>query len=116
MYLKQRIDGRKIESYESNRTILRLHKQGDSIKSIARNLWISKNTVKAYISKLAAGEIPLAELLGMEDPLLMGKFHVGSPAFKDPRFEYLRNHLTYCAKELESVGMTRRLLYEEYDL
>lgn len=95
--------------------LLRLHKQGDSIKSIARNLGISKNTVKAYISKLAAGEIPVAELLEMEDPLLMGKFHVGSPAYKDPRFEYLRNNLTYYTKELESVGMTRLLLYEEYE-
>ena len=34
------------------------HKQGDSIKSIASNLGISKNTVKACISKLTAGEIP----------------------------------------------------------
>lgn len=94
--------------------LLRLHKQGDSIKSIARNLGISKNTVKVYISKLEAGEIPITELLEMEDPLLMGKFHVGSPAYKDPRFEYLRANLSYYAKELESVGMTRLLLYEEY--
>ncbi|WP_443944297.1 hypothetical protein ACJVDH_15415 [Pedobacter sp. AW1-32] len=50
----------------------------------------------------------------MEDPLLMGKFHIGSPAYKDPRFEYLRANLSYYAKELESVGMTRLLLYEEY--
>lgn len=95
--------------------LLRLHQQGDSIKSIARNLGISKNTVKAYISKLAAGEIPVAELLEMEDPLLMGKFHIGSPAYKDPRFEYLRNNLDHYAKELQSVGMTRVLLYEEYE-
>jgi len=92
--------------------LLRLHKQGDSIKSIVRSLGISKNTVKAYISKQAAGEIPVSELLEMEDPLLMGKFHVGSPAYKDPRFEYLSNNLTYYAKELESVGITRLLLYE----
>ncbi|MRX78997.1 helix-turn-helix domain-containing protein, partial [Pedobacter petrophilus] len=78
--------------------LLRLHKQGDSIKSIARNLGISKNTVKVYISKLEAGEIPISELLQMEDPLLMGKFHIGSPAYKDPRFEYLRSNLTYYAK------------------
>ncbi|PIG97905.1 hypothetical protein CS542_06615 [Pedobacter sp. IW39] len=39
---------------------LRLHQQGDSIKSIARILGISKNTVKSYLIKLAAGK--LAEL------------------------------------------------------
>lgn len=54
--------------------LLRLHKQGDSIKSIARNLGISKNTVKAYISKLETGEIPICELLELEGPVLMGKF------------------------------------------
>lgn len=95
--------------------LLRLYKQGDSIKSIARNLGISKNTVKSYISKLEAGTLPVSELLEMEDPLLEGKFHVGSPAYKDPRFEYLRQNLAYYAKELESVGMTRLLLFQEYE-
>jgi DNA-binding NarL/FixJ family response regulator len=43
--------------------LLRLHRQGDSIKSSARTLGISKNTVKSYLIKLATGNLPVAELL-----------------------------------------------------
>ena len=64
--------------------LLRLHKQGQSIKSIARNLAISKNRVKSYLIKLATGKLPLSELLNLEDPVLESKFHAGNPAYKDP--------------------------------
>jgi predicted ArsR family transcriptional regulator len=67
--------------------LLLLHKEGHSIKSIARNLGISKNTVKAYLQKLSNGQLPVIELLALEDPVLEGKFHSGNPAYKDPRFD-----------------------------
>jgi hypothetical protein len=55
--------------------LLRLHQQGDSIKSIARSLGISKNTVKSYLIKLGTGKLPVSELLEMDDPVLEGNFH-----------------------------------------
>lgn len=94
--------------------LLRLHKQGHSIKSIARNLGISKNTVKSYLIKLATGKLPLTELLDLEDPVLESKFHAGNPAYKDSRFEHLSNNLEYFSKELKRVGVTKKLLWEEY--
>jgi len=94
--------------------LLRLHKQGDSIKSIARTLGISKNTVKSYLIKLAAGKLPVAELLELDDPVLEGKFHAGNPAYKDPRFEQLSGNLDYLSAELKKVGVTKKLLWEEY--
>ena len=73
--------------------LLQLHQQGKGIKFIARSLAISKNTVKAYLAKTAAlGEsIPL--LLTLDDPVLEARYHAGNPAYKDERFEYLRDHL-----------------------
>lgn len=104
----------KAKAMSQIKQLLRLHKQGDSLKSIARNLGISKNTVKSYLTKLAIGTLPLAELLELDDPVLESKFHAGNPAYKDPRFEYLSTKLDYFTAELKRVGVTKKLLWEEY--
>ena len=85
----------KAKAMSQIKQLLRLHKQGESIKSIGRSLNISKNTVKSYLAKLAAGTLPLAELLELDDPVLENKFHAGNPAYKDPRFEHLSGKLEY---------------------
>jgi len=104
----------KAKAMSQIKQLLRLHKQGDSIKSIARTLGISKNTVKSYLIKLATGKLPVAELLALEEPVLESKFHAGNPAYKDPRFEHLSDNLESYRKQLSLVGVTRKLLWEEY--
>lgn len=94
--------------------LLLLHKEGKPIKSIARTLGISKNTVKSYLQKLSNDQLPVGELLRLEDPILEGKFHPGNPAYKDPRFEHLSANLNYFIAELKRVGVTKKLLWEEY--
>lgn len=94
--------------------LLRLHKQGESIKSIARNLGISKNTVKSYLAKLSSGKLSIAELLSLDDPILESTFHSGNPAYKDSRFDHLSDNLDYFGKELKRVGVSKKLLWEEY--
>ena len=94
--------------------ILRMHKQGKGIKTIARTLSISKNTVKGYIKKARAGNLSIEALLAMEDPVLEGKIWPGNPAYKDERYEHLKTQLEYYSKELIKVGITRQLLWEEY--
>src|SRR5690606_32449623 len=94
--------------------LLRLHKQQTGIKTIARQLGISKNTVKTYLHKLAESRQSLDELLGLEDPVLEARFHSGNPAYKDPRHGYMASRLEYYEKELKKVGVTRKLLWEEY--
>jgi hypothetical protein len=94
--------------------ILRMHKQGKGIKTIARTLSISKNTVKGYIKKARAGNLSIEALLAMEDPVLEGKIWPGNPAYKDERYEHLKTQLEYYSKELKKVGVTRQLLWEEY--
>lgn len=94
--------------------IFLMHIQGAGNKSIAKALSISKNTVKAYIRKAKALDIPMEAFLAMEDPVLEQKLWPGNPAYKDGRYEHLKKHLNYYSKELQKVGVTRQLLWEEY--
>jgi transposase len=94
--------------------LLQLHEQGKNKKFIARSLGISKNTVKAYLAKLASSSLDIQSLLTLDDPILEGKFHAGNPAYKDERFDHFKANLDYFTKELARVGVTKQLLWEEY--
>ena len=58
--------------------LLQLYKQGESKKSMARILGISRNTVKTYLSKLSSLEADIDELLALDDPVLEKQFHIGN--------------------------------------
>ncbi len=94
--------------------ILRMHNLGKGYKSIARSLSISKNTVKSYISRVLISGIPISELLLLEDPELEKSLLSGNPAYKDARYEPIKERLVYYNKELTRVGVTRITLWEEY--
>ncbi len=94
--------------------ILRMHNLGKGYKSIARSLSISKNTVKSYISRVLISGIPISELLLLEDPELEKSLLSGNPAYKDARYEPIKEKLVYYNKELTRVGVTRITLWEEY--
>lgn len=94
--------------------LLQLYKQGESKKSMARILGISRNTVKTYLSKLSSLEADIDELLALDDPVLEKQFHIGNSAYKDMRYEHLKSRLDYYTNELKQVGVTRQLLWEEY--
>ena len=94
--------------------LLKLHCSGKGIKTIARTLQISKNTVKSYLRRIKDSGVALPSLLALEDPELEAALLSGHPAYKDPRYEPLKNKLAYYNKELEQVGVTRLLLWEEY--
>jgi len=94
--------------------LLRLHKQGNSIKAIARTLEVSKNTVKVYLEKVKQSSLSIDALLDIDDFELEKKFHSGNPAYKDLRYEQLKNNLNYYVSELGKKGVTRQLLWEEY--
>ena len=94
--------------------LLRLHQQGSPKKTIARDLGISKNTVKAYLDKLSRLKTDVDSLLLLDDPVLEARFHPGNPAYKDERFEHFKGKLNYFTSELKRTGVTRKLLWEEY--
>jgi transposase len=94
--------------------LLQLHHQGKAKKYIARSLGISKNTVKAYLEKASLDKMDILSLLKLEDPVLEGRFHPGNPSYKDARYEQFKGHIDYFIKELDRVGVTKQLLWEEY--
>ena len=96
--------------------LLQLHETGKGIKSIARSLGISKNTVKTYLAKIALSPLDVRALLSMDDPIADAMFHAGNPAYKDDRYEHFKSRLDYFFKELGRVGVTKQLLWEEYRL
>lgn len=96
--------------------ILQMHKQDFGNKTIARNLGISKNTVKSYLDKYRSSKLSLETLLKMEDHNLEKVFHPGNPAYKDTRFDDLKTNLDYYGQELKRIGVTKKLLWEEYRL
>ena len=104
----------KPKSMSQIKQLIQLHQQGKSIKSIARNLSISKNTVKSYLEKVASSKIDVQALLKLEDPILEGEFNAGNPAYKDERYDHFISKLDYFAKELHRKGVTKKLLWEEY--
>lgn len=100
-----------------------LNRQGKGAKTIARILDISKNTVKTYLFKLdklltgkRAEKITIETLLNLDEPELYALFHPGNPSYKDSRYDYFKANLEYYQKELEKIGVTRMLLWEEYRL
>lgn len=104
----------KIKSMSTIKQLLQLHLQGKKIKPIASILKMSKNTVKTYLKKAKSDSLSINSLLALDDTTLEARFHAGSPAYKDDRFDKLKTQLDYYVKELSLVGVTRQLLWEEY--
>ena len=104
----------KPKSMSQIKQLLLLHQQGKGRKFIAKSLGISKNTVKVYLDKLSMLKTDIHELLALEDPLLESKFHPGNPAYKDERYDLFKPQVDYFTKELKRVGVTKKLLWEEY--
>lgn len=110
----------KIKSMSQIKQLLILHQQGKGIKTIARTLSMSKNTVRAYLQKLEAMSscskhvTTIGELLKLENPELEAKFHAGSPAYKEDRYEHFKSQIGYFIKELNRTGVSRQLLWQEY--
>jgi hypothetical protein len=77
-----------------------MHLQGKGIKTIAKALFISKNTVKNYLSKVLNTKVSIEALLALEDPVLETTLLSGNPSYKDERYEQLKDKLDYYTKEL----------------
>lgn len=89
---------------EQYNLILKLHASGYSIKGIARQLGLSRNTVRKYLDRQAqAGETP-APTPGASLP------SAGLPA----RVQALHDHFKYAELEIKKTGVTRHLLWLEY--
>lgn len=104
----------KITLMSTVKQVLLKHQKGDSIRSIARHLSISRNTVKSYLVKVETLGESIDTLLSLDDVQLESRFHAGNPSYSDLRHDTLMKYMSYFCKELTIKGVTRHLLWEEY--
>lgn len=78
-----------------------LNRHGKGVKTIARILDISKNTVKTYLFKLdklltgkRAQKMTIDTLLSLDEPELYTLFHSGNPSYKDSRYDYFKGNVS----------------------
>ncbi|WP_367915698.1 IS21 family transposase, partial [Leadbetterella sp. DM7] len=94
--------------------LLRLHQEGKGIKTIARIVGVSKNTVKSYIQNYRGHGLSLPSLLEMEDSGLSELLSSPPQDSHNERLAYFKSQLSYWEKELKRPGVTRYLLWQEY--
>jgi transposase len=97
------------------RTIIQLLQKGFSHRRIARELKLSRNTVKDYSSRLLSLHHGLEALQAMDDATLSALLYGDSKQQKfDPRREDFLLRLPFFIQELKRTGVTRLLLWQEY--
>lgn len=97
------------------RRVIQLLASGTSQRNIARQLDISRNTVKDYVLKLTRTGKSLPELLKLPEDELSEQVYNPKPLVcRDRRYERLAPRLAYYLTQLHRTGVTRLLLWEEY--
>jgi transposase len=106
--------GKPIRMSQLKQLIL-LKQSGHGIKSIARELGISKNTVKNYIFLIDSGGMTAETMLSMDDPILEGTILVGNPSYKkEERYRELTHDMERYFLDLKKPGVSKQLLWQEY--
>ena len=106
----------KTKDMSAIKQVILRHLQGESNRSIAKSLSMSKNTVNRYISLAEADSMPLRQLVELEDETLDFRFNGGSPAYTDERFKDFLGRLPYFEEQMRHKHMTLQQLWEEYRL
>lgn len=101
------------------RRILQLLKANTSKRSISRQTELPRNTVKKYVRLIAQLNVPIDDLLLMEDEqlsVLIFDYGGASSLPFDIRYEELQKKFPSFKKDLENKHVTRQLLWNEYRL
>jgi transposase len=99
------------------RQILLHLKQNCSERAISRELKISRKTVHTYKTRFSQTDLDADSLLKLTDEeleVVVGINKKTSPDTLDPRKLHFMGQSEYFLKELDRVGVTRLLLWEEY--
>lgn len=95
--------------------VLQLLHQGVSHRKIAKEVNISRNTVKDYYLKFIRSKLSYSALLDLEDQRLTEFLYAAKPApMKDERYGRLAPLVPHYLRELSRTGVTRLLLWKEY--
>lgn len=98
------------------RRIIQLLDKECKIRSIARELGISRNTVKNYLPVIANSGMSCKELLALSNEELSAIiFEPQRTALNaEKRFRDLSSHMPMIEEQLGRTGVTRELLWQEY--
>lgn len=95
--------------------VLRQHFEKKTPKlRIARNLGVSRNTVKKYIHLALADVLDYKSLIQLDTPVLEHRLLAGTPAYTEKRYDSFKEEIPYYLNELEDKHVTLRILWEEY--
>lgn len=105
----------KTKNMQQIRNILQQRANGLSIRTIAQQSQVSRNTVRVYLRLVEQSAYTFKEALDLSDEAL-GQllFETQRPPTIDPRYTQLQEKLAYYATELKKRHVTRQLLWEEY--
>jgi transposase len=97
------------------RSIIQQLQRGFSHRRIARELQLSRNTVKRYAMQLTSGTQSLEVLQQMDDANLSAIVHATAQQVQpDARKTDFISRIDYFLSELKRTGVTRLLLWQEY--
>ena len=97
------------------RKILLLQEQGKTQRAIARELSISRTTLRRYLNKIGNSEESTTVLLEQTNQKLVSLVYTGAKNHTpDERKEDFMRRVDYFVAELKRTGVTRILLWEEY--
>ena len=96
------------------KNILQTYQSTQSIKATARQLKISKNTVREYLRRCHLHSEDLSSVLGLDDESFSKVIYPVETGEESERAEGFLEQSAYWLKELRRVGVTRQILWEEY--
>lgn len=97
---------------EQLKRIIHLRDEGHSIKAIVRLTGIARNTVKRYLEKQAAADGISSQ--STEKQISESLYNTDDTLYKGPRYQELLAHFEYAERDLLKKGVTRLLLWREY--
>jgi len=98
------------------KAVIRNYLTSGSIKTTARQLKMSKNTVREYIRRAEAHSASLSDILELDEVSLEKIFYTPGNRLSDKRVAIFEQQAAYWLKELKRVGVTRQMLWGEYRL
>ena len=93
--------------------IIQLKIQGTSNRQISEILDIHRNTINKYTRLINASDLPLTELLELDNKSLLELFPT-TDTISDHRYEELSGYFPHFIKELSKVGCTKERLWKQY--
>jgi transposase len=93
--------------------IFKLYSQGESKRSIAKQVGISRNTVDKYVSFFNRYKLTYEEVMKLSNEELHRLF-LAREKEKPEKLKTLERYFPYFDKELKKTGVTQELLWREY--